>query len=63
MQLFLNKTAREKNNLFQKYFNNKEKTNSLESEKKNIRRSTKYYSINIKNKINQKMKKLEKKRK
>jgi len=63
MQLFLNKTTREKNNLFQKYFNNKEKTNSLESEKKNIRRSTKYYSINIKNKINQKMKKLEQKSK
>lgn len=54
MQIFLNKTARTKNNLLQKYFNNK-------PEPKANRRISKHYSITIKNKINKTMKKIEKK--
>ena len=68
MQLLLNKTVKPQNNLLKKYINSLEKEKNIKeqrslpnnSENRIIRKASKYYSINIRNKIKQKMKEIEK---
>ena len=68
MQLVLSKTVKPQNNLLKKYINSLEKEKNIKvqrslpnnSENRIIRKASKYYSINIRNKIKQKMKEIEK---